>query len=178
MFLALLLTQVFPHFSWQKLLAVMAIVAVILLAGALALLPLKILTKLPAHFRITLFIVAPLVATLFMPAGGVAGIGMAVAMLLLVALAGAAIAVLRKDGFQPRTQKVTLSCLAISVLMVVTSVYVLFGPRENANPILNDFQLMDRTLNLPNPGLRGTFQVKTFTYDWRRSASAGICSTS
>lgn len=164
MFLALLLTQVIPDFSWQKLLAVFVIIAALLLAGSLSLLLIKIILKLPPNFRATLFIVSPVVVFLLMPVGGTGGPVLAAALLLMVALAGASIAVLRKVGFKPRTQKVTLTCLFASVLILAGGLYALYGPTETANPSLVDYHLGDQTLNLPDPGAPGPYPVMTLTY--------------
>ena len=164
MFLALLLTQVLPDFSWQKLLAVIVIVAALLLAGSLSLLLIKIILKLQPNFRATLFIISPVVVFLLMPVGGVRGLGLAAALLVMVALAGASITVLRKNGFTPRTQKVTLTCLFASMLILTSGLYLLYGPTETANRSLDDYHLSDRTLDLPDPGVPGTYPVMTFTY--------------
>ena len=164
MFLALLLTQVLPNFSWQKLLAVTVLIAAILLTGSLALLLIKIIMRLQPYFRSTLFIVSPVVVLLLMPVGGVRGIGLAAAALAMVALAGASIAVLRQNGFKPQTQKVTLACLFASALILTSGIYLLYGPTKTANPSLDDYHLSDRTLDLPDPGVPGTYPVMTFTY--------------
>ena len=164
MFLALLFTQIIPDFSWQKLLAVVVIIAALLLAGSLSLLLIKLILRLPPNFRASLFIVSPVIVFLLMPVGGAAGLVLAAALLLMVALAGASIAVLGKQGFKPRAQKVTLTCLFASGLILASGLYILYGPTEAANPSLDDYSLGDQALSLPDPGAPGPHPVMTFTY--------------
>ena len=164
MLLALLLTIVLPNFTWQKLLGITVIIAVLLLFGAFVALVIKLLGKLPALFRRTLFIITPMVLLLQMPAGGKGAALLVIALLVSFGLGGAALAVLKHDGLKPRIQKVTIASLLGSILILAVGFNLLRGPAESENPALDDYQLVDQTLDLPNPGLPGDYKVLQFTY--------------
>jgi len=77
---------------------------------------------------------------------------------------GGSIATHAKEGFHPRQQKVSLTALVLGVAGLAAGLYAVFSDKDPANPILGDYVLEDRTLDLPNPGLPGDYGVLTLTY--------------
>ena len=116
--LALILLQVGVDFTWQKLVAVSIAISALLLAGTLVLLPFKIIAKLPPAFRFTLFMFLPFLLIFVTPNHGAGGFAFLGALVLLATFTGAALAVFRRDGFRPATQKVTLACLLSAVVIL------------------------------------------------------------
>ena len=157
-------TYFIQDFTWQKLPAYFTTVTSLFLAGAVALVVVAIAMRVPAVYRVPLFVFAPFAAMALAMGDDTEQVLFSVVLVLIVSLIGAGIGVLRKDGFHPATQRVTLSVLAIGVLGLIGGLYAIFSDKESANPLLDDFELEDRTLDLPNPGLPGAFDVLTLTY--------------
>jgi hypothetical protein len=91
-------------------------------------------------------------------------IGLGSALVLIVSFIGAGIAVVSSDGFRPRQQRVTMAVLALGVLGMIAGLYAIFSDKDSYNPLLDNYVLADRTLDLPNPGLPGNHNVLTLTY--------------
>ncbi|MDH5346191.1 MAG: hypothetical protein OEW59_10540, partial [Gammaproteobacteria bacterium] len=88
----------------------------------------------------------------------------ALLLILFVSLIGGAITSLRRGGFTFPYQKVAFTALAVGALGILGGLYAIFSDKDSANPLLDDFALEDRTLDLPNPGLPGDYPVLTLTY--------------
>jgi dienelactone hydrolase len=163
--LAVLVTDVLPDFSFGKLAGFLTAVAVLLLVGLLLRLVLWLFSLLPRRYRASLFLLLPLLLLLLLPGAGPKGTGIVAVMLLVItATLGGGIAVLWREGFRPREQKVTLASLGLGLALLIAGLVVLVRPGEPPNPALADFRLEDRTLDLADPGEPGEHVVRTLTY--------------
>ncbi len=163
--LAVLVADVLPDFSFGKLAGFLIALTTLLLAGLLIRLVLWLFSLLSGRYRASLFFLLPLFFLLLAPGAGRKGAWIvAAALLVITALLGGGVAVLRKEGFRPREQKVTLAALGIALTLLVTGLVVLARPGEPPNPAMADFRLEDRTLDLANPGEPGDYVVQTLTY--------------
>jgi len=163
--LAVLVTTVLPDFSFGKLAGFTVAVACLLVAGLLVRLTLWLSSLLPRSYRAKLFLLSPVLLMLLLPATGPKGGGIVIpALLVIMGTIGAGLAVLRRDGFRPREQKVTLSSLGLGLALLILGILVMTGEGESPNPALADFRLEDRTLDLPNPGEAGPHDILTLSY--------------
>jgi pimeloyl-ACP methyl ester carboxylesterase len=151
-------------FTFQKLPAFIMPVGTSFLLGALAVLLLRLIGCLSGLYRLLLFMFAPFVMLIVAPGGMLQSIGFATALILIASFIGAGVAVMRRDGFRPQQQKVSIATLALGVLGLMAGLYAIFSDKESSNPLLDDYVLADRTLDLPNPGLPGDHEVLTLTY--------------
>jgi dienelactone hydrolase len=163
--LAVLVTDVLPDFSFGKLAGFLIPVTTLLLIGLLIRLVLWLFSLLPRRYRASLFLLLPLFLLLLFRGAGPKGTGIvAVALLLITAMLGGGVAVLRREGFRPRERAVTLTALGIGLTLLIVGLVVLMRPGEPPNPALADFRLENRTLDLANPGEPGDHVVRTLTY--------------
>jgi len=163
--LGLLFTLYFlQNFTLQKLPAYVVWVGISMLIGVGVLIVAALIVWIPTVYRYALAIFAPFLVLFVFPGGPPNSMLGGLALLLLFSFVGAGIAVFRRDGFHPLAQKVTFSVLAIGVLGAGIGLYAIFSDIEPANPLLEDYVLDDRTLDLPNPGLPGDYDVLTLTY--------------
>jgi len=163
--LAVFLTEMVPHFTFGKLAGFLIAVLALLLIGVALRLVLWLLSLLPRRYRASLFLLLPLLLLLLALAAGPKGTGIVVAALLVItATVGGGVAMLRREGFRPRHQKVMLTTLGIGLTLLIVGLVVLIRQGEPPNPALADFHLEDRTLGLANPGERGDHVVRTLTY--------------
>ena len=151
-------------FTLQKLPAFLVLVGALFLLGILALLAYHYIGKLAPAYRFALFVLAPFVVVVFAPGDEKQSLAFGVALILIASFVGAGIAVFHKDGLHPSRQKVTFAITAIGVGGLLLGLYAIFSDKDSANPLLDDYVLADRTLDLPNPGLPGTNDVLTLTY--------------
>jgi hypothetical protein len=160
-------------FTLQKLPAFLVQIGALFLLGVLALLAFRYIAKLAPSYRFALFILAPFIIVVFAPGDERQSAVFGTVLILIASFIGAGIAVLRKDGFEPSKQKVTLAITALGIGGLLVGLYATFSDKDSANPLLDGYVLEDRTLDLPNPGLPGTHDVLTLTYgsgqDKRRS---------
>ena len=161
-------------FTFQKLPAFVMPVGVLFLSGALVLLLLRLIGYISGQYRLALFVFSPFVVLIVAPGSMLQRIGFASALILIASFIGAGIAVMRSGDFRPRQQRVTMSVLALGVVGLIAGLYAVFSDKDSHNPLLDDYVLADRTLDLPNPGLPGDHNVLTLTYgsgnDKHRSA--------
>jgi len=148
----------------QKLPAFLAQIGSLFLLGALCLLAVGMVGHIPISYRIALFVLAPFVVLVFARGDATQRGVFSAVLLLMTSFIGAGIAVLREEGFRPRQQKVSLTALVLGVAGLAAGLYAVFSDKDPANPILGDYVLEDRTLDLPNPGLPGDCGVLTLTY--------------
>jgi len=170
-------TYFLPDFALQKLPAYVVWVGASMLVGVLALAAAALIMRIPADYRVALALFAPFLAMFVFPGDALHSVFAAALLILFVSLVGGAIASLRRGGFSFPYQKVAFAALAAGVLGILGGTYAIFSNKGSANPVQDDFVLEDRTLDLPNPGLSGDFDVLTLTYgsgkDLRREEYGG-----
>jgi len=151
-------------FTLQKLPAFLVQIGALFLLGVLALLVFRYIGKLAPSYRFALFVLAPFIIVVFAPGDEKQSAVFGTALILIASFIGAGIAVLRKEGFEPARQKITLAITALGIGGLLVGLYATFSDKDSANPLLDGYVLEDRTLDLPNPGLPGTHDVLTLTY--------------
>ena len=162
--LAVLVGDVLPDFAFGKLAGFLIAVTSLLVLGLLTRLVLGLLSLLSQRYRASLFLLLPLLLML-LAGTGPKGMGLlAVAFIFIATTVGAGVAVLKRHGFKPREQRVTLTMLGVGLALLIGGLVALTLPQEAPNSFLVDFHLEDRTLDLPNPGESGTYGVRTLTY--------------
>jgi len=165
LFLVYLITQwMIPNSSLEQLLGIVVLIASLLIFGLLILLLFRLLVLLHIRFRAALLVSLPLLLPLMLMAGARGGVITAFATILTVSLLAGSIAVLWSRGFHPRQQIATLFSLLTGLSLLTASFYILFWEGDAVNPALKDFKLADHTLDLPNPGLPGEFNVLSLHY--------------
>ncbi len=151
-------------FTLQKIPAFLIQIGTLFLLGVLALLVYHYIGKLSSSYRFALFVLTPFVILVFAPGDETQSVVFGVTLVLIATFIGAGVAVLRSEGFQPTTQKITLAITAIGIGGLLIGLYAIFSDKNSANPLLDAYVLQDKTLDLPNPGLPGTDDVLTLTY--------------
>lgn len=162
--LAFFATMFMQNFTLQKLPAFLVLIGALFMLGALALLVYRLVGKLAPSYRFALFVLAPFVVIVFAPGDEMQSAVFGSALILIASFIGAGVGVLRRGRFNPRQQKVSLAIAAIGIGGLLLGLYAIFGDKDSANPLLDEYVLADRTLDLPNPGLPGDYQVLTLTY--------------
>ncbi len=157
-------SYIVQDFAVQKLPAYVVVTSALFLIGAIALQLLSLFGKLAPSYRLALFITAPFIVVVFAPGGEMQSAVFAAITVLIASFIGGGVAVLRRDGFDLRNQKVTLTIMALGVAGLFGGLYAIFGEKDSPNPILDDYVVEDRTLDMPNPGLPGDFKVGKLTY--------------
>ena len=161
---ALLTTSYLQDFTLQKMPAYVVTLGVLTLTGFGIVLAAALIMKIPVPYRYALALFAPIVLLTVFPGGEPNSIIAGAVLILFFSLIGGAIASLQRGGFSFPYQKIAFSTLAIGILGIIGGLYAIFSAKDPANPILDDYVLEDRTLDLPNPGLPGEFEVLTLTY--------------
>jgi len=161
------------NFTFQKLPAFVVVVGVLFISGGLVFVALKLIGCISEQYRLAVLLCGPFVILTVAPGDTMQSVAFGAALLLIASFIGAAVAVIRRDGFWPQDQRVALSVLVIGILGLIGGLYAVFSDKGSHNPLLDDYVLEDRTLDLPNPGLPGDYNVLTLTYgsgkDKRRS---------
>ncbi len=151
-------------FTFQKLPGFVVPIGILFFVGALAVLAIKLIGCMSNRYRFVLFVFSPIIVFIVSTSGMWQSIGLGFALILIASLIGAAVAVMRSDGFKPRQQRVTMAVLSFGMLGLIAGLYAIFSDKDSNNPLLDDYVLADRTLDLPNPGLPGDHDVLTLTY--------------
>ena len=151
-------------FTFQKLPGFVVPIGILFLAGALVVLVIKLIGRMSNRYRFALIGFGPIIVFVVSTSGMWQSIGLGIALILIASLIGAGIAVMRSDGFRPRQQRVTMAVLSLGALGLIGGLYAIFSDKDSYNPLLDDYVLADRTLDLPNPGLPGDHNVLTLTY--------------
>lgn len=151
-------------FAWQKLPAFVVTISVLILLGFGILLVAAVLMRIPAMYRYALAVSVPFVLLAVFPDNPPWNIAATATLVLFVSCIGGGIAVLHRDGLDAGRQRMALSALAIGFLGLAVGLFAIFSDKDSANPALVHFVLDDRTLDLPNPGLPGAYEVLTLTY--------------
>jgi len=161
----LLFTSYFlQDFTLQKLPAYVVWISVAMLIGAGGLVVAAIIMAIPSVYRIALVLFLPFLVMFVFPGGPPNSIIAGLALILIASVVGAGVAVIRKEGLKPAAQKVTLGVLILGVGGFFAGMYSIFSDKEEVNPFLSEFLLEDRTLDLPNPGLPGDYEVLILDY--------------
>jgi hypothetical protein len=160
----LFVTYFLQDFTPQKLPAYFVWVGLSMVIGFAGISVAALIMKVPANFRFALALIAPFMVMSVFPGGELQSAISAVVLLLIASAIGGSIAALQRGGFSFPYQKTAFSVLGLGVLGFVAGLYAIFSEKDPANPILDDYVLEDRTLNLPNPGLAGDYEVLTLTY--------------
>ncbi len=151
-------------FTLQKLPAFVVRIGALFLLGALGVLALRLIGHISRQYRIALFLSGPFVVLVAAPGDLWQSIAFGGVLILIASFIGAGVAVIRSDGYSPQGQKVTMTVLALGVLALIAGLAAIFSDKDSHNPLLDDYVLEDRTLDLPNPGLPGDYEVLTLTY--------------
>lgn len=151
-------------FAVQKIPSLLLWLLLPLLTGLGLLAVAAVLMRLPKHLRLAVVLVAPLFMLAVFPGPALTGYVAGGLLVLCLGLVGAGGAVLLKSGIHAAGRNAALLYLSVGLLGVSYGVYAVFSEKEIANPALADYVLQDNTLDLPNPGLPGDFEVNTLTY--------------
>ena len=151
-------------FTLQKLPAFVVRIGSLFLLGALGVLALRLIGRISQQYRIALFLCGPFVVLVAAPGDQWQSIAFGGVLILIASFIGAGVAVIRSDGYRPQGQKVTKTVLVLGVLALIAGLFAIFSDKDSQNPLLDDYVLADRTLDLPNPGLPGDHKVLTLTY--------------
>ena len=151
-------------FTFQKLPGFVVPIGILFFAGALVVLAIKLIGCMSNRYRFALIGFSPIIVFVVSTSGMWQSIGLGFALILIASLIGAGVAVMRSDGFKPRQQRVTIAVLLFGILGLIVGLYAIFSDKDSYNPLLDDYVLADRTLDLPNPGLPGDHKVLTLTY--------------
>ena len=71
------------------------------------------------------------------------------------------VAVIRQDGTEPKSRQRAVVAVVAGIVGILVGLYAIFSDVDPVNPVLDGYVLDDRTLDLPNPGLPGEFNVVT-----------------
>ncbi len=148
--------DVLQDFAVEKLAAFAVWIVALLAAGALGLLVLAWIQRLPRRFRWSLLLFAPLVVLFLAPHDEWQGIAVPSVLLLLASLIGGSLGVLLGSGRPWKQQRMAVAALATGLAALAVGLYAVFGDKESANPLLDDYVLEDRTLTARNPGIART----------------------
>ncbi|MDO9476062.1 MAG: hypothetical protein Q7L07_05060, partial [Pseudohongiella sp.] len=151
-------------FAVQKIPALLLWLSLPVLTGLGVWVVAAVLMRLPKHLRLAVVLVAPLLMLSVFPGPAQTGYIAGALLVLCLGLIGAGSAVLLTSGLQAAGRNAALLYLSVGVLGVSYGVYAIFSDKDVANPALADYVLQDNTLDLPNPGLPGDFEVSTLTY--------------
>ena len=157
-------TYFLQDFAVQKLPAFVVWIGLSILIGMASILLAWLITALPARFRFAVAAILPFLLMSVFPGGEVTAATGALSLVLIFAMIGGALASMRSKGFSFSENRVAPVVLAIGVAGFIGGLYAIFSDVDPVNPALENFVLEDRTLDLPNPGVPGAFDVVTLTY--------------
>jgi dienelactone hydrolase len=157
-------TYFLQDFTLQKLPAYFVWIGASMLIGIAGLITAWLVMKIPTVYRTALVLFSPFLLMSVFPGGPPGSIVAGTILILIASAVGAALSVFRRDGFHPAAQKITVTVLVIGVTGMAAGLYAIFSEKESANPLLDGYVLEDRTLDLPNPGLPGDYEVRTLHY--------------
>jgi hypothetical protein len=157
-------TTILPDFAWQKLPAFFVLVGVMILAGFAVLLVAALIMRIPKRYRYALAVSAPFILVMIFPGKTGSKILAGTTLLLIISLIGGSLGALHGKWPDTRHQKKVLFALVLGISGLFAGLYTIFSDKPPANPALQGYVLEDRTLELPNPGLAGPYNVLTLTY--------------
>lgn len=149
----------------EKLLGLGAIIGVLMLVGIALLLHVWLFKTLSLGYRAALFFVFPLAfifsAALWGPKGALAA---CTVVILSISLAAGGTASLGTGQGSMLSRVIAAALLVIGLGGLGLSGFMALKHQDNPNPLLADYKLEDRTLDLPDPGVKGPYEVDYFTY--------------
>ena len=151
-------------FTFEKLIGFLTVVIALVLGGIAAVLALRFANSLPLRFTLTLLIPAPLIMLSLGVFGTKGTLVLYGAGLVSIIFIAGSIGTLLSEGLRPATQKVNAIVLLTGLVGISISIYMVFIRYEDPNPLLQSYQLADRTLDLPDPSERGSHKVGYTTY--------------
>jgi dienelactone hydrolase len=151
-------------FAVQKIPALLVWLLLPIALGSGLLFAASLVMGLPTRLRWVLAIVAPLMLLSVFPGGDQTGFIAGSLVVVCFGLIGAGSGVLLQGGQRDSQRRAAGIYLALGVFGLSYALYAVFSEKEIANPALADYVLEDKTLNLPNPSLPGSYTVKTLTY--------------
>ena len=151
---------------WPGLVAsIIVFVALFILVGWLSVLALKLINSIHATLRNTILVVTPISIFMLMPAAGAkGGIILLVTLMLIVGLLGGVLAILINQGVKGILHWKSYLAMGLCVSLITGLSITLWGEKDSLNPLLDEYQLVNKTLELPNPGEKGNYQVNFLTY--------------
>jgi len=161
---ALFAVMFLRDFTWQKLPAYVVWVGILILLGAAVALAAALIMRIPSVYRYALAVTAPFVAATVFPGGPPWSLVAAAVLILCVSLIGGGLAALRQARTAKQGSAAATAAVAAGVVGILAGSYAIFGDKGPANPVLEEYRLEDRTLDLPNPAVPGNFTVRTLTY--------------
>lgn len=154
------------HFFWLgRLLGFLVLVAIMALVALVIQLVWWVLSTLPTRFRLIALFTFALCLVYGMALWGMpGGLGAALALVALVSLSFGALASLRAGMRRSFFGVPTFLSLGMGVAGLAVGTWFLLQPAGDINPWLETYVFEDATLDLPNPGEAGPFEVENFTY--------------
>jgi len=119
---------------------------------------------LPLRLRLVLAFVAPIMLLSVFPGSDLTSILSGSLVVVCFGLIGAGSGVMLQTVQPAKGRIAAIGYLLVGVLGLGFALYSVFSEKSIANPALVNYQLEDKTLDLPNPGLAGDYAVKTLTY--------------
>jgi hypothetical protein len=165
LFLSFIVINVIPHFSFEKLVGLVALFVAMALVSSGLLLMIGFASAMKRSFRIGLLFALPPLLLLLVLTWGVAGalFGSGVLLIALILVVGATAALLKRGSSTgPRLKPFVF--LAIGTILIGICAYALLKPVADPNPALTNYRLVGRSLNMPDPGKPGSYAVTYFTY--------------
>ena len=124
----------------------------------------RLAMQLPKKFVFALIISLPILLLLTLEFGQITGMALGAGGLLCLIFIGGGVGTLVTRGLHPRTQKFTLGLMTLAVIGMGSILYLSFVRYIDPNPALSEYQLVNRTLSLPDPSLPGEFAVLFTSY--------------
>ncbi|MGF1606227.1 MAG: alpha/beta hydrolase family protein [Rhodothalassiaceae bacterium] len=152
-------------FARAPVLAFLTQTAFILLIGGAVLLALALVDTVPKRVRVPLVLALPFFVLMVFPIWGMPrGLVPGLALPLAIAIAAGATAAALAPG-RSNSGRIFPAVLAVAGATAALVILVQVMTANDApNPAYADYALADRTLDLPDPGLPGTYAVRQFSY--------------
>ena len=151
-------------FTVQKLPAFVVWIGMSVAVGMASILLAWLIMLLPLPFRFAVAAFLPFLLLSVFPGGEQTATVGAFALVLIFSMVGGALAIIRSDGFSFAENKTAPVVLVIGLAGLIGGLYAIFSDVDPVNPVLDDYVLENKTLDLPNPGLPGDYGVVTLTY--------------
>jgi len=164
-------------FTWESMLGLTALFGLMALASVALLLTVWLLGALKLRYRAAFLLCLPPISLVSLVSWGPKGLIALPVFVITVSLLFGAGAALARPG-TPRSRRTgAWVFIAVGVGLAGFSGYLLLKPAPDLNAALSRYHLQGHTLDLPDPGKPGSYEVKTFTYgsgtDRRRAEYAG-----
>jgi hypothetical protein len=145
-------------------LGIIAVLASLLLISVTIHLFLWSLDIQPRFNRLVLIFAFLICSGIGLPVWGIPGALIpALVLVFLVSITFGALASLRSNGYS-NSNILAVPALALGIVGLGGGIFMAVQPIPNPNPWLDQVVRQDRTLNLPDPGQPGKYEVEAFTY--------------